>query len=179
MDKQNYGTAAIFMHWLTVLFIVAVFPLALWMSDLEKGPEKAQVLVWHQSVGFMILALVVLRLVWRGVYGAPQLALSGLLDKLAAVVQIALYGLMVLVPVVGWMTLSAGGHPVTFFGWFSLPDLFSRNHSLHETLGDVHQFLAYTFLALITLHILGALKHYFLLHDEVMARMMPWLKVRK
>jgi cytochrome b561 len=179
MDKQNYGTAAVFMHWLAVLFIAAVFPLALWMGDLEKGPEKTQVLMWHQSVGLMILALVVLRLVWRGVHGAPQHALSGLLDKLAAVVQIALYGLMVLVPIVGWMTLSAGGHPATFFGWFSLPDLLNRNHPLHETLGDVHQFLAYTMLALIAVHILGALKHYYVMHDDVMARMMPWLKAKK
>ena len=179
MVRQSYGGVAIALHWLAVVLLLLVYPLALWMGDLPKGAEKAQVLVWHQSAGFLILALTVLRIVWRKAYGAPAHEMNTPMEKLAVLVQIALYVLLLAVPVLGWMTLSAGGHPVTFMGVLSLPDVLTKNHALHEQLGDIHQFLAYSMLGLIALHVAGALKHQFVLHDEVLQRMAPWVPSRK
>ena len=179
MVRQSYGGVAVALHWFVVLLLVLAYPLALWMGDLPKGAEKAQVLVWHQSVGFLVLAVTVLRLGWRKLYGAPTHDMTTAIGKLAVLVQITLYVLTLAVPVLGWMTLSAGGHPVTFLNILSLPNVMTKNHDLHEQLGDIHQFLAYSMLGLIALHVAGALKHHFVMRDEVLQRMAPWVPSRK
>lgn len=180
MNQPIYGRMAISLHWLTVLLLALVFPLALWMGSFADGdPHQAQVLIYHQSVGFLILVVVMFRVVWRTGHAAPQLQHVTGLDKLALGVQRTMYGLLLIIPIIGWLTLSAGGHPVRFFAWFSLPDLLSRNHALHETLGDVHQFLAYSLLGLIGLHVLAALKHHYFERDAVLSRMLPMMKPRK
>ena len=82
---------------------------------------------------------------------------------------------MLATPIAGYLMTNTGGKPVSYFGLFDLPVLMGENHDLHETLEGVHEFLAFTILALVGLHALGALKHRFIDKDpeaDVLKRML-------
>ncbi len=173
---QSYGGFAIILHWLMALLIALVLVLGWWMGDMPKGADKLQMMGRHQTIGLLIFGLVFVRLAWRRVHGVPAMPLATSMDKLAALVQMALYVLMLAIPLLGYFTASFGGHPVTVFGGISVPLLTAQDHGTHELMGDAHQALAYVMLALIALHAAGALKHHFMLHDDVLVRMLPMLK---
>lgn len=175
---QSYGALLVSLHWLVAALIVLVFALGWWMGDMPKGPDKAQIMGWHQTVGISVLVLAIVRLVWRRLHGVPEMPLATPIDKLAVLVQIALYLLMLAIPVFGYLTSSFGGHAVVVFGSLTIPGITAVNHDVHETMGDLHQALAYGLLGLVALHVAGALKHQLILRDGVLARMAPWVGKR-
>jgi cytochrome b561 len=123
-----------------------------------------------------VLALV--RLGWR--WGNPVPALPSTLKSyerlLATVTHVLLYALLFAVPLTGWMMSSARGFPVSWFGFFQLPDLVPKDKGLYDTLVDVHGTLAWTLAGLVALHVGAALKHHFMLKDDVLRRMLPSTK---
>jgi len=86
-----------------------------------------------------------------------------------------LYLLMLATPIAGYLMSNTGGKPISYFGLFELPVLMGENHDLHEALEEVHEILAFTILALVILHVAGALKHRFMDKDpnaDVLKRML-------
>ena len=77
-------------------------------------------------------------------------------------------------PLTGWMMSSASNYPVSWFGFFQLPDLVSPDHNLKETLEAIHKALFKVLATIAGLHIAAALKHQFLDHNDLMYRMLPW-----
>lgn len=178
-NSHSYGGLAIVLHWMSALLILAVLLLGWKMGDMSKGPDKLLVMGWHQTVGICVMTLAVLRLVWRKAHTVPSMSMATRTDKLAAWVQIVLYLLMLVIPVMGYLTTSFGGHSLVLFGSVHVPLLTAINLDVHESLSDAHQALAYVMLALIALHAAGALKHHFILRDDVLTRMLPMMKPRK
>ncbi|MDA8224838.1 MAG: cytochrome b [Betaproteobacteria bacterium] len=175
---QSYGALLVSLHWLVAALIVLVFALGWWMGDMPKGPDKVQTMGWHQTVGISIFVLAIVRLAWRRLHGVPEMPLTTPIEKLAVLVQIALYLLMLAIPVFGYLTSSFGGHAVVVFGSLTIPGITAVDHDVHETMGDLHQALAYGLLGLVALHVAGALKHHLILRDDVLARMAPWVRKR-
>ena len=68
--------------------------------------------------------------------------------------------------------------PLVYLGLWQMPDLVAKSHALHETTEEVHEILAYALLGLIALHTAAALKHHFIQRDDVLARMLPFLRKR-
>ena len=101
------------------------------------------------------------RLIWLRIHPAPGLPaiLSAAELKLFKVVKAGLYLLMFLVPLAGYTMSVAGGHPVSVFGWFTLPSLFEKSKTLGGFAHEMHGVLAYTLLALVVLHLAGTVKH--------------------
>ena len=85
--------------------------------------------------------------------------------------HLALYLLMLLIPIVGWLMSSAKGYTVNYFGLFELPDLVDKDKALGHQLKEIHEFLANGLMALVGLHILAALKHQFIDKDGLISRM--------
>jgi cytochrome b561 len=78
------------------------------------------------------------------------------------------------VPLTGWMMSSARGFPVSWFGFFQLPDLVPKSRPLYDALMDVHHVLAWTLVGLAVLHAAAAFKHHFWHKDDVLKRMLPF-----
>jgi cytochrome b561 len=91
---------------------------------------------------------------------------------LAMVVHLALYGLMIGMPLAGWLILSGEGKPILFFG-LELPPLIGRNEALADQAEEIHELVGTIGYYLIALHTAAALAHQYILHDGVLARMMP------
>jgi cytochrome b561 len=148
-----------------------------------------QVVLVHKSIGLTVLVLSVLRLVWRLMHTAPPLPadLNPLLKFAGRVTHVALYFLIIALPLTGWGMVSASalGVPTHYFGLFDWPNLSflanlprEQRAPYHELFEDSHVLLAWTAIVLIVLHVLAALYHQFVRHDDVLRRMIPGTKIQ-
>lgn len=180
MEKSQYSRGAVLLHWLIALLIALNF-VAAWVAEDMPKAEKMQVMGNHKAIGLTILALTIVRIVWRLMHKAPPLssALSAWEVALARVVHLLFYFLMLFIPLTGWGMVSGGGNPVSWFGLFAVPALpVGSDKALAGIFHESHEVLATVMLVLIGLHVLGALKHQLLDRDDTMARMVPFLRRR-
>jgi cytochrome b561 len=176
----RWGSVAQFLHWLIVVLLIVQVVLASIADDLPLGMKKLAMLARHKSVGITILGLVVLRLLWRWMNRAPPLpdTLKPYERVLASLTHAALYLLLFAMPLSGWVMSSARGFPVSWFGFIQLPDLVPKSKPLYDAMLETHQALALTLGAVVLLHVAAALKHHFMLKDDVLRRMLPFTKTR-
>ncbi|MDO5666282.1 MAG: cytochrome b [Alcaligenaceae bacterium] len=172
---QTYNRTAIFLHWLIALGIIGTFAVGFYMQGLPLSPNKLQLYSWHKWAGITLLILAVVRLAWRLSHPAPALPDSmGTISRLAAHAgHWVLYGLMLAIPMSGWLMSSAQGFPVVWFGILPLPDLVAKNAELGELLKNAHVILNYILLITLLGHVGAALHHHFIKKDNVMSRMLP------
>jgi cytochrome b561 len=174
----GYTRTAISLHWLIAFALLATFSLGLYMHDLPLSPEKLKLYSWHKWAGVTIFLLVVIRLIWRWTHQPPELpeTMAPWTRTAAKLMHWLLYFLMVAIPISGWLMSSADGFQVVYFGVLPLPDLLSKNKELGAALTVVHQVLNFTLATLVVGHVLAALKHYFVDRDDILSRMLPFLK---
>lgn len=174
-DESRYGVVAQLFHWAVVVLIIVQFILAKRADALPLGPAKIGVLAQHKSVGITILGLVLLRLVWRwlNVVPAEPSAVPTWQRLGARISHVALYILLLVTPVVGWLMSSARNFPVSWFGLVTLPDFIAPSKPAYELLHETHELLAQVLFWLALLHIAAALKHHFIDRDNVLRRMLP------
>lgn len=176
--QATYGAAARALHWIVAALLLVQFPLGVLGADLPLGIERLITLSRHKSLGMTLLALVLLRLAWRLADPPPALpaGITPRARRLARSAHLAFYVLLVLVPLLGWIGSSASNLTVSWFGWFTFPDLVGTDPGLAQLVKTCHAWLAWLLLALITVHVVAALRHHFVLHDDVLARMLPWAR---
>ena len=179
--KTAYTRTAIALHWLVAGLIIATFPLGLYMSDMSLSPLKLRLYAYHKWIGILILILALLRLLWRATHRPPAMldGMSRWQELSAHVAHIGLYGLMLAVPLSGWLMSSALGFQVVLFGVLPLPDLIAANKPLGHLLKTVHEILNYSLLGLVVIHVGAALHHHFIRQDRTLSRMLPYLGERK
>jgi cytochrome b561 len=173
--ESRYGPVSQAIHWLTVALFMSQIAVAIYMEDLPKGPAKLEWYALHKSIGFTILSLVLLRMVWRLMNEKPPLPMDmkRWQQILAHGVQHSLYLVMVLMPISGLVMSWAANYPVSIYGMFTLPNLVAPSESLKETMIVVHEIFAWSVIVLISLHVAGALNHHFVIKDNVLRRMLP------
>lgn len=171
----RYNGVAMALHWLMASLIIALWGLGLILDELPKGDLRSQMFGLHISTGVVILGLTVLRLGWRLIKPAPELpaAMVGVERFIAAAGHVALYALMALLPLVGIGIIETGGRALVVFGTQVLPTLMEKNPDLHDLAEGAHSTLAWILAVLVAGHALAALRHHFLLKDDVLARMLP------
>ncbi|MFT0850168.1 cytochrome b [Achromobacter sp. F4_2707] len=174
---HRYTSTAIFLHWLVALGLAGTFALGYYMEALPFSPNKLKLIAWHKWAGITLLALVVVRVVWRLTHRAPSLPSDmGPASRLAAHAGHALlYVLMLAIPLTGWLASSAQGVSVVLFGVWPLPDLLGKSRELGTALQNTHRILNYLLLAVVIGHVGAALQHHFVKKDTVLARMLPFL----
>ena len=178
--REEWGSVSKALHWLVVLLILAMAWIGLRMGDMPNGPDKIATYAMHKSIGITILALVLLRLAWRLYAGAPA-AVAGTpawQERAASLVHWALYGVLLAMPISGWVLNSASGFPLQWFGLVNLPAIAGRDHDLHELAESVHEWLFWTLVALVVAHAAAAFHHHLFQRDATLARMLPrgWLR---
>jgi cytochrome b561 len=162
------------LHWVTVLLLLVQVPLGAFMDDLPKGAQKVRVFALHKSIGLTILALVLLRVLWRLLDQRPaKVPMPQWQSRASTTLQFMLYVLLFAVPLSGWAMNSAAGFPLQWFGLFNLPALTAADKGLHELLEALHGWFAWTLVVLATGHGAAALKHHFIDKDHTLRAMLP------
>ncbi len=174
----RYTRTAVALHWLVALAILGAFPLGVYMSELPLSPRKLQLYSYHKWIGIGALLLALLRILWRTGHPPPPLpdGMPRWQELAAHAAHTGLYLLMLAAPLSGWLMSSALGVSVVWFGAIPLPDLIGKDKALGELLKEVHRTLNFTLLAVALAHVAAAIQHHFFERDEILARMLPFLK---
>ena len=169
-SAARYSAIAIVLHWLIALALAGNLALGFVMPRDASGFALFQL---HKSIGITILLLSLVRLGWRLTHRPPPALEGGWEGTLAKAVHIGFYAFMILAPLTGWALVSTSSVdvPTLLYGVVPWPDLpIGGGEDLWE---EVHELLAFGGIALFLLHVAGALRHHFLLHDGLLARMAP------
>ncbi|WP_062643359.1 cytochrome b [Caballeronia arationis] len=168
-----YGIVARTLHWLTVLLLALQFVIGWTMPDVHKDTQPVKLIAWHLGVGATLIAVIVLRVVWRLTHRPPPDKLPPLLDFLSRITHFFLYAGLLLVPLLGWINASSRGWTVRLAGVVAYPSLSRTGSSFGHEMGDAHGILAWALFALVVLHVIAASFHRFVLQDHVLQRMLP------
>lgn len=174
-STTRFGVVSIVIHWLVALVVFGLFALGLWMVDLDyyhawykTGPDI------HRSIGILLLALMVFRVVWRFMNQAPK-PIEGQSRweiRSAHGVHLLLYLLLFVAFVSGYLITTADGSSIDVFNWFSVPSVTGRVRGLEDIAGDVHYWTTWAVVVLAGLHAAAALKHHLIDRDDTLRRML-------
>lgn len=175
MTTQRYTGVAIGLHWLIGIMILMSLSVGLYMVGLALSPDKLRLYSWHKWAGVTIFILVLVRSLWRLTHAAPPLPddVPVWQRRVAEATHYALYALMIVIPLTGWLMSSAKGFQTVYFGVIPIPDMLAKNEGMGETLALVHRYLNYSMIGLVIAHIAAALKHHFIDKDDILRRMLP------
>jgi len=170
-----YDPGLRFLHWLMAALIFVGLALGVWASLLPRGETRSGILFVHKSIGMTVLCLVALRIVWRLVAGAPAYAepLGRLTHAAAQSAHIALYALMIAMPVSGYLLSTGSGADVPWFGLFSFPVLLPKDQALRMAGSWAHFLLAWTIAFVLAAHLGAVAWHAAIKRDSVLTRMWP------
>lgn len=172
LSPPRFSGLSIALHWVMLALLVAVYACIELREFYPRGSDIRNALkTWHFMLGLSVFLLVWVRLVARA--RSPRTPHQATWSAAAAsAVHLALYGLMIVLPVLGWLVLSAEGSSIPFFG-LALPALVAPNEALADRLEDVHTTLAVAGYWLVGLHAVAALFHHYALRDGTLRRMLP------
>ncbi|MBK8817271.1 MAG: HAD-IC family P-type ATPase [Methylococcaceae bacterium] len=174
-SKERYGWFSISLHWLMLLLLIAVYACIELREFYPKGSDIRNALkTWHFMLGLSVFVLVWLRLL--SIITAPSPRIDPELPKWqklsAALIQSALYMLMIAMPLAGWLILSAQGKPIPFFG-LQLPALINESKDVAELTQEIHETVGTVGYFLIALHAAAALFHHYFVRDNTLRRLLP------
>jgi cytochrome b561 len=175
-DPSRWGVVAQTLHWGIALAVIALVLVGLLMQELPNSPLKLRVYALHKSVGLTVLVLVVLRLAWRLIDRRPAHppGMPRWQRRLAALVHGLLYGLLLAMPLTGWLYNSASNFPLRWFDLVRIPPLAAADPELKALALALHSGGFYLLAALFALHVGAALKHHYLDRDRTLVAMLPF-----
>lgn len=183
---RRYTLVAIVLHWLIALGILVLLALGLAMTRGSLPPmDRFAFYQWHKSVGLTVLVLMGLRVLWRLFHRPPPLpeAMPKAERRAAGAAHLALYGLLLAMPLVGWAMVSASPYniPTVLYGvvpWPHLPVLpeLPNKAAVEGVLKLLHSYGAWLLIALLVLHVGAALRHHLVLRDDTLWRMLPLVR---
>ena len=172
---NRYGSLSIGIHWLMLLLFVAVYAFIELRELYPKGSDPREALkAWHFMAGMLVFVLVWPRLAARFSGSTPVIRPepAGWMQLAAKLGHLALYALMIVMPLSGWLELSAFGKPTPFFG-LELPALIGENKDLAKQIKEVHETIGTVGYYLIGLHVAAALYHHYIKRDNTLTRILP------
>ena len=172
-DKTNYDNVAITLHWLTALLVVAQFALAeTWDWFPHDTTESMQSL--HVSLGVLLTAVVVARVIWRLIPGHQRSSIAtGWMETASKVVHYLLYALLIAQAGLGFAMGWGPGHPIHFFGVPIADPIGTIARPTRHLIREVHEKVGWGIIILAFGHAMAALYHHYRLHDRVLGRMLP------
>jgi cytochrome b561 len=170
--RWHYAAPAIILHWTLAILIATLVAVGWYMMANEKQPGSERYFNLHKSVGIVVFALVLLRIVWRLTHKPAALppSVPGWEVTASLLAQRVLYACMFLLPIIGFIGASYSEEGIRFFG-LQLPRIVAADHDVSERFFGIHVVLAWTMVAIIVLHAAGGLKHLLLDKDGVFQRM--------
>ncbi len=173
--ERRYGHLSIGLHWLMLILLIAVYASIELREFFPKGSDPRTALkTLHFMLGLSVLGFALLRLGVRLSGPTPRIVPEpGSWQRLSAkLMHIALYVLMIGMPLMGWVMLSADGKPIPFFG-LQLPPLIGESKDLAKQIEEIHGIVGTAGYFLIGLHAAAALFHHYIKRDNTLSRMLP------
>jgi cytochrome b561 len=171
--SEKYGVPAMSLHWIVAILLSVAMVLA-WVLPRKSAPGYDVLLELHKSVGILVLALVLPRLLWRlGHPVAPAASLTPLEARLSEITHWSLYAVIFVIPLSGYLFASAEGQHLDFFGLFTAGSPLPTDRTISSPMEFVHKTGQNVVYGLVGLHVLAALYHHFVKRDGVLQRMLP------
>jgi cytochrome b561 len=169
---SSWGAVSRWFHWILGAAILCMIAYGWWMNHIPARADKLFYRQIHADIGYLLLLLTVVRLIWRSVNPTPELDMSRWEKIAAAVSHWGLYLLTIVVGMLGWAMAGARAPDYSsWFGLFNVPQFTSVNKAAANTFEENHILFAYALLALIVLHVAAAAWHHFVKRDRVTMRM--------
>lgn len=175
--QARYSGVAMAIHWLIAVLVIVNWRIAEAGEHAASDEARGQIMANHFAIGVTILALILIRLVWRFVNPPPPLSstLAGWERVLAKTVHTLFYVMLIVMPLAGWFAMSKYGAPINVFGVFSLPALpVAPDPDAAKEIFESHATAGKILLALVAVHILATLKHTLIDKDGNIFRMLPF-----
>lgn len=174
--QTQYRGPARLIHWTMAALVLASIPVGVLM--IQDGLSRSfqnSLFIFHKNAGVLLLILIVVRIAYRLTHPPAPLPsdLPPWQHKIAGLSHIGLYGLLLLMPVAGYIRVKAGGFPIESLDALGIPSLVPRSDALAEVAKTVHYFGSYAIGGLIAMHIGAALFHGIVRKDGVFSRMWP------
>lgn len=172
MSILRYTKVAIILHWIIAVLILGLLATGWYSEVLPKGDARTSIVMLHKSVGLLVFGFIMLRIFWRLSHKPPALpeSLPAWQRTVAGILHFALYLLMFIQPVSGYLSSLLGAKPVTFFG-IVIPQWVEKNDAIRPFFHDTHEIAGIIFTALVVIHIAAAIKHQ-LAKDGIAQRML-------
>ena len=174
-STTRWGWPAKALHWIGAVIILLLLGHGWWMTHMTPRPDRIANYAWHAALGYDLLALIVLRLLWRWLNPAPELPADlKRWERIAARLgHISLYVLMFIVSLTGWLVATTFRVPLTkdLLGINVPPIVTAVDRSVRQWIEGSHMVLAYMLAAVVLIHIIGALQHHLIKRNDVLRRM--------
>jgi cytochrome b561 len=172
----GYRTPARLFHWTVAVLVFLMIPAGLVMvqQGIPRGLQDT-LFIFHKNMGVLVLLIVIARLAYRRFNPPPPLpeAMPQVQRRIAELSHLALYTLLVLMPLAGYIRVRAGGFPIEWLDALGVPTLVPRSDAIAEVAKTIHYFGAMALIALVALHVGAALFHGIIRRDGVFSRMWP------
>lgn len=172
-EAKAYSGIARTLHWITAIFVLSMIPAGIIMGQIKGGPLQNFLFDYHRSVGVVLFFITLVRLAYR--LSNPPLPLAddiaGWQKGLAHGVHFALYTVLLVNPLIGWVGTSAYGAKIKVFWLVELPAIIGKDRPFSETVLELHAYLGLAAAALVCLHLAGVFYHQFIRKDGVLMRM--------
>ncbi len=176
-SSQYYTRTAQMLHWLMAIIFIAAWIIGFYSGNFLSydvdGSFKGTVITLHKNIATVIIFLVVVRIFWRYTHPTPELpnTMSPTMKRLAHFGHLALYFILLALPITGCLFSWSAGHPAPVLYLFNLPTLISENPEITAIVKPLHIYISWAAGILLAGHILAALKHHFIDKDTVLVSM--------
>ena len=174
-NRYRYGAVAQTLHWVTVVLVIAAYMLSPGGSA-ERVYSAGRDLTrrTHETLGLTVGVLTLLRLAWKMLDATPdEPQVPAAMRFTARVVRVALYLLLLAVPLTAIVGAWLEGHAVTLLVIGDIASPLPLAHGVGQTIATIHAYLGDAIIWLAGLHAAAALFHHFFLHDRVLRSMLP------
>ena len=172
-DRTRYDRVTIALHWLTVALVLEQFLIAQVWRSFDR-PIRQTLLTTHTSLGIILAAVIIARIVWRLIPG-HQLTIerAGWVEVASNAIHYTLYRLLGSEIVLGFAARWTDNKPLSFFGVLIPAPLGPFSKSTQHIVTNAHEWIAWTIIILAAVHAAAALFHHYVLRDDVLKRMLP------
>jgi len=171
-EVKNYNIVARALHWLSALVVFGMFGVGFWMVDLTYYSSWYKTAPhWHKSIGLLLAALTLFRIVWKFVKPSPKIEGSVLEKRAAHVAHQLLYLLLFILFFSGYLISTSDGRGIDIFNWFTVASMGELFANQSDISGLIHKYMAYALIGLAILHAAAALKHHFINKDNTLRKM--------
>lgn len=177
---NSYSSLSKFFHWFIAIVVILMLSFSFFLGDVPEQYAGTAYMI-HKSFGLTVLGLMLLRIVWLLYAGRPPLpaTVPNWQRFIARTVQYSLYVFLILMPLSGWIMSVAGTYIPSYFGLFNVPiPGITADEQLNKLMDQTHTTIAWIIIALLVLHIAGAIKHHFIDKDDVLRNMLPRKKIK-